>query len=119
MINIAINGFGRIGKLVLKESLKRTDMRVVAINDLVEIEYLAYMLRYDSTHGTFDGDIQIENSDLIVNGNRIRVTNEKDPLNIHWDAVNADIVVEATGIFLTSEQAQLHIQAGAKRVLMT
>jgi glyceraldehyde 3-phosphate dehydrogenase len=119
MTNIAINGFGRIGKLVLKESLKRTDMRVVAINDLVEIEYLAYMLRYDSTHGRFDGDIQIENSDLIVNGNRIRVTNEKDPLSIHWDAVDADIVVEATGIFLTSEQAQLHIQSGAKRVLMT
>jgi glyceraldehyde 3-phosphate dehydrogenase len=119
MINIAINGFGRIGKLVLKESLKRNDIKVVAINDLVDIDYLAYMLRYDSTHGTFDGEIAVEADFLIVNGNRIRVTNEKDPLKTRWDAENVDIVVEATGIFLTSEQAQLHIQAGAKRVLMT
>lgn len=119
MIRIAINGLGRIGKLVLIESLQRKDIQVVGINDLISTDYMAYMLRYDSTHGRFQGEVSFDENHLIVNGKKIRVTNKKDPNELPWGELEVDIVMEATGIFLTRETAMGHINAGAKRVLMT
>ena len=118
-MKVGINGFGRIGKLFLKESFKRPHIEVVAINDLMDIEYLAYMLKYDSVHGTFDKSIQIEGNELIIDGHRIRVTQEKEPSKINWSAVNADYIIEATGLFLSEDTAKGHIESGAKHVLMT
>lgn len=119
MINIGINGFGRIGRLVFRAAEERSDVQVVAINDLIDVDYIAYMLKYDSTHGVFKGDVSVSNGNLIVNGREVRVSAEKDPNNLKWDAVNADYVAEATGIFLTKDSAQGHINAGAKKVVMT
>jgi len=118
-IKIGINGFGRIGRLVFRASLNRDDIQVVAINDLITVEYMAYMLKYDTMHGRFDGTIEVKDGKLIVNGNTIRATSEKDPANLKWNEVGADYIVEATGIFLTKEKTQAHITAGAKYVVMS
>ncbi|MGV0754800.1 type I glyceraldehyde-3-phosphate dehydrogenase [Empedobacter brevis] len=118
-IKIGINGFGRIGSLVFGVAIEREDIEIVGINDLVEVDYLAYMLKYDSVHGKFNGEIKVEDGHLIVNGQKIRVTAEKDPANLKWDEVGADIIIEATGLFLTKETAGKHIEAGAKKVVLT
>lgn len=118
-IKIGINGFGRIGRLVFRASEERENVEVVAINDLVDVDYMAYMLKYDSTHGRFNGTAEVKDGKLIVNGREIRVTAEKDPANLNWGAVGADYVAECTGIFLTKESAAGHIKAGAKKVIMS
>ncbi|WP_395342697.1 type I glyceraldehyde-3-phosphate dehydrogenase [Ningiella sp. W23] len=118
-INLGINGFGRIGRLVLRAAAERSDINVVAVNDLLDLDYIAYMLKYDSTHGPFDGDVQVKDGQLIVNGNAVRVTSERDPANLAWGDANVDVVVESTGLFLTKETAQKHIQAGAKKVVLS
>ena len=116
-----INGFGRIGRFVFRAAQKRNDIQIVGINDLCPVDYLAYMLKYDTMHGQFDGTIEadVENSKLIVNGNAIRVTAERNPADLKWDAIGAEYVVESTGLFLTKEKAQAHIEAGAKYVVMS
>jgi glyceraldehyde 3-phosphate dehydrogenase len=118
-LKIGINGFGRIGRLVFRASVKRPDVEVVAINDLLELDHLAYLLKYDSVHGPFDGTVEISGGDLVVNGKRVRITAEKDPKNLKWDAVGAEIVAECTGIFTTLEMAQYHIDGGAKKVVIS
>ena len=120
-IKVGINGFGRIGRNVLRSAVQNfgNDIQVVAINDLLEPEYLAYMLRYDSVHGRFDGDVSIDGNDLVVNGRKIRLTQERDPANLKWDEVGADVVIESTGLFLDKASAQKHIDAGAKKVLLS
>ena len=118
-MKIGINGFGRIGRLAFRAAVKRSDIEVVGINDLVEPDYLAYMLKYDSTHGQFDGTVEVKDGNLIVNGKTIRVTAEKDPANLKWNEVGAEVVIESTGFFLTQELAQKHIEAGAKKVIMS
>src|SRR5438874_10447640 len=118
-MKIGINGFGRIGRLAFRAAIQREGVEVVGINDLVEPDYMAYMLKYDSTHGKFDGTIAVENGNLVVNGQTIRVTAEKDPANLKWDEVGAEVVIESTGLFLTQETAQKHIDAGAKKVVMS
>ena len=118
-IKIGINGFGRIGRLVFRAAMERNDVEIVAINDLIDVAYMAYMLRYDTIHGKFDGTIAIENGNLVVNGAVIRVTAEKDPANLKWDEVGAEYVVESTGLFLTKEKAEAHLTAGAKRVILS
>lgn len=118
-IKVAINGFGRIGRLMFRAACERDDMEVVAINDLQDLEYMAYMLKYDSTHGRFSGDVKIADGQLIVNGKPVRVTTERDPANLNWGEVNADVIAEATGLFMTDEKARLHIQAGAQKVVLT
>jgi len=118
-IKVGINGFGRIGRLVFRAAAKNSNIQVVGINDLINVEYMAYMLKYDSTHGRFDGDVSVEGGNLIVNGNTIRVTAEKNPAELKWDAVGAEYVVESTGLFLTKETAEAHLKAGAKRVVMS
>jgi glyceraldehyde 3-phosphate dehydrogenase len=121
MTKVGINGFGRIGRFVFRASTKRDDIEVVAINDLLPVDYMAYMLKYDTMHGAFDGtvDYDMEKSELIVNGKHIRVTACKNPAEIAWGAVEAEYVVESTGLFLTKEKAQAHIEAGAKYVVMS
>ena len=119
MIKVGINGFGRIGRMVFRASVDRKDIDVVAINDLLEVDYLAYMLKYDSVHGRFKGDVEVKDGKLIVNGKAIRVTAETDPSKLAWGDIGADVVVESTGIFLTSDSAQGHIDAGAKKVVMS
>lgn len=118
-IRLGINGFGRIGSLVLSASLERDNVQVVAINDLLEVNYIAYMLKYDSVHGPFKGTIEVKDNNLIINGNTIRVTAEQDPANLKWDEVGVDVVVECTGRFLTQDLADKHIQAGAKKVVLS
>jgi len=120
-IKVGINGFGRIGRLVFRAACNNADIEVVGINDLVPVDYMAYMLKYDSVHGRFNGtiDYNVEKGQLIVNGNVIRVTAEKDPANLKWNEVNAEYVVESTGLFLTKEKAEAHIAAGAKYVVMS
>lgn len=119
MIKVGINGFGRIGRLVFRASLLRDDIEVVAINDLIEVDYMAYMLKYDSVHGKFEGTVSAEDGMLVVNGRKIRVTAEKEPALINWGAVGADYVVESTGRFLTKELSEGHVKAGAKYVVMS
>ena len=121
MIKLGINGFGRIGRMVFRAAVENfaNDIEVVGINDLLDPEYLAYMLKYDSVHGQFQGDIKVEDGNLVVNGKKIRVTAEMDPANLKWNEVGAEIVVESTGFFLTDETARKHIQAGAKKVIMS
>lgn len=121
MIKVGINGFGRIGRFVFRAAQTRNDIQIVGINDLCPVDYLAYMLKYDTMHGAFQGTIEadVEKSELIVNGNHIRVTAERNPADLKWDAVGAEYVVESTGLFLTKEKAQAHIQAGAKYVVMS
>ncbi|WP_369311022.1 glyceraldehyde-3-phosphate dehydrogenase [Providencia rettgeri] len=118
-IKVGINGFGRIGRIVFRAAQERSDIEIVAINDLLDAEYMAYMLKYDSTHGRFNGTVEVKDGHLIVNGKKIRVTAEKDPANLKWNEVGVDVVAEATGIFLTDETARKHIQAGAKKVVLT
>ena len=118
-IKVGINGFGRIGRLVLRAAATRSDIQVVAINDLLDVDYIAYMFKYDSTHGKFDGDVEAQDGKLVVNGQAIRVTAERNPADIGWDKVGADVVIESTGLFLTKDGAQQHIQAGAKKVVMS
>lgn len=118
-IKVGINGFGRIGSLVFGAMLERDNVEVVAINDLIDANYMAYMIKYDSVHGRFKGDVRVEGNNLVVNGNTIRVTSERDPNNLKWDEVGAEYIVESTGLFLTKETAQAHINAGAKKVILS
>ena len=120
-IKLGINGFGRIGRNVLRAAVQnfKNDIEVVAINDLLEPDYLAYMLQYDSVHGRFQGEITVEGNTLVVNGKKIRLTQERDPAKLNWSDVGADIVLESTGLFLTKDTAQKHIDAGAKKVLLS
>ncbi|MCP9774633.1 type I glyceraldehyde-3-phosphate dehydrogenase [Cyanobium sp. WAJ14-Wanaka] len=118
-IRIGINGFGRIGRLAFRRACSLGEVEVVGINDLIDVEYLAYMLCYDSTHGRFQGDVRIENGQLVVNGKSIRITAERDPNQLKWGEIGADYVLESTGFFLSDESARAHINAGAKRVVMS
>lgn len=120
-IKVGINGFGRIGRNVLRSAVQNFagEIEIVAINDLLEPEYLAYMLRYDSVHGRFKADVSVEGNTLVVNGKKIRLTQEKDPANLKWNEVGADIVIESTGLFLTKETCQKHLDAGAKKVIQS
>lgn len=118
-IKVGINGFGRIGRLVFRVMTERPNLEVVGINDLIDVDYMAYMLKYDSTHGKFKGTVDVKNGNLIINGNSIRVTAEKDPANLKWNEINAEYVVESTGLFLSQDTAIKHIQAGAKRVVIS
>ncbi len=116
---IAINGFGRIGRMVFRAAAAREDLEVVGINDLLDVDYLAYMLKFDSVHGRFGGTVEVRDGALVVNGKTIRVTAERDPANLKWDAIGAEVVVESTGFFLTDETARKHITAGAKKVVLS
>ncbi len=118
-VKIGINGFGRIGRLVFRAAVQQGNVDVVGINDLFDAEYLSYMLKYDSTHGAFKGDIKVEGNVLIVNGKKIRISSEKDPAQLKWDAVGADYVVESTGLFTTVDEAKGHLAAGAKKVIIS
>lgn len=118
-IKLGINGFGRIGRIVFRESFNRDNVEVVAINDLLEVSHLAYLLKYDSVHGRFNGTVEVVNGELIVNGKKIRVTAEKDPSTLKWDEVGVDVVAECTGIFTTLETANAHIKGGAKKVVIS
>ena len=118
-VKVGINGFGRIGRLVFRSAVSNPQIEIVGINDLIDPDYMAYMLRYDSTHGQFKGDVKVEGGHLVVNGQKIRVTAEKDPANLKWNEVGAEYVVESTGLFLTKETAAKHIAAGAKKVVMS
>lgn len=118
-IRIGINGFGRIGRLAFRRAMTLADVEIVGINDLIEVDYLAYMLRYDSTHGRFQGEVAVENGQLVVNGQVIRISAERDPNNLKWGEVGADYVLESTGFFLTDDSARAHINSGAKRVVMS
>ncbi|MEP7703044.1 type I glyceraldehyde-3-phosphate dehydrogenase [Paraglaciecola sp. 25GB23A] len=118
-IKVGINGFGRIGRFVFRAACERTDIEIVGINDLLDAEYMAYMLKYDSTHGRFNGSVEVKNGHLVVNGKTIRCTAERDPANLAWDSIAAEVVVEATGLFLDDASARKHIQAGAKKVVLS
>ncbi|PCH70115.1 MAG: type I glyceraldehyde-3-phosphate dehydrogenase [Bacteroidales bacterium] len=118
-IKIGINGFGRIGRFVFRQAVAQGNIEVVAINDLIDVDYMAYMLKYDSTHGKFNGTVEVKDGQLVVNGNVVRVSAERNPADINWGGVNAEYVVESTGLFLTKESAQGHIDAGAKKVVMS
>ncbi|MHC1781048.1 MAG: type I glyceraldehyde-3-phosphate dehydrogenase [Bacteroidales bacterium] len=118
-IKIGINGFGRIGRLVFRAAQERDDIQVVAINDLIDVEYMAYMLKYDTVHGRFNGSVEVKDGKLVVNGFAVRVTSEKNPADLKWGEVGAEYVVESTGLFLTEEKCRAHVEAGAKRVIMS
>lgn len=118
-INVAINGFGRIGRLVLRASLNRNDINVVAINDMIDAEYMAYLLRYDSTHGQLNAHIQTDTKNLLINGSEIRISNFSSPQDCQWQSLNVDTVIESTGLFTTLDQAQGHISSGAKKVVIS
>ena len=118
-VKVGINGFGRIGRLVLRESFERNDVEIVAINDLMEIDLLAYLLKYDSVHGTFKKEIKIEGNHLIIEGHKIRVTSEKDPSLLKWDEVNAEIIADCSGVFKTMDKANAHLKGGAKKVVIS
>jgi len=118
-IKVGINGFGRIGRFVFRAAAARDDIEVVGINDLIDIDYMAYMLKYDSTHGRFNGTVDVVDGQLIVNGKAVRVTAERNPSDLKWDDIGVDVVVESTGLFLTDETARKHIEAGAKQVVLS
>ena len=118
-INIGINGFGRIGKLVFRSAINDNNFKVISINDLLDIEHLAYLLKYDSVHGSFDGSVEISNNNLIVNGNTIKITSEKNPELIKWGDIGVDIVAECTGLFTTKEKSNLHLNGGCKKVVIS
>ncbi len=118
-IKIGINGFGRIGRLAFRAAIHRDDVEVVGINDLIDAEYMAYMLKYDSTHGRFKGSVAVKDGHLVVNGKTIRVSAEKNPADLKWNAIGAEYVIESTGLFTTVEKAQLHLEAGAKKVVIS
>ena len=119
MIKVGINGFGRIGRMVFRASLKRNDVQVVGINDLLDVEHLAYLLKYDSVHGTCDASIEVKDGNLVVDNNIIKISAERDPKQIGWDGIDTDVVAECTGIFTSLEKAQLHIDGGAKKVVIS
>ena len=119
MIKVGINGFGRIGRFVFRAAMKRNDIQIVGINDLCPVDYLAYMLKYDTMHGRFNGTVEIEDGQLVVNGKKIRITAEMDPANLKWDEIGAEYVVESTGLFLAMDKAEKHLQAGAKYVVLS
>ncbi|MCK0130733.1 type I glyceraldehyde-3-phosphate dehydrogenase [Flavobacteriaceae bacterium F08102] len=119
MIKVGINGFGRIGRISFRVAMSRKNIQIVAINDLLEVDYLAYLLKHDSVHGRFQGDVSVKDGKLVVNGNEIRVTAERNPENLKWDEVGATHIIEATGLFKDKEKAGLHVKAGAKQVLIT
>ena len=119
MIKIGINGFGRIGRLAFRSAIQRDNVQVVAINDLLDVDYLAYLLKYDSVHGRFNGTVEVKDGNLIVNGQTIRITADRNPENLKWDEVGAEYVIESTGFFLTKEKAGLHIKGGAKKVIIS
>ena len=118
-IKIGINGFGRIGRLVFRAASKNKNIQIVGINDLIDTNYMSYMLKYDTTHGRFDGSVSVNGNNLEVNGKNIRVTNEKDPSKLNWSEVEAEYVIESTGLFLTKDSAKGHIKSGAKKVIMS
>ena len=118
-IKVGINGFGRIGRIVFRAAQKRSDIEIVGINDLLDAEYMAYMLKYDSTHGRFDGTVEVKDGHLVVNGKTIRVTAEKDPANLKWNEIGVDVVLECTGFYTSKAKAQAHIDAGAKKVVIS
>jgi glyceraldehyde 3-phosphate dehydrogenase len=118
-INIGINGFGRIGRLVFRSAINNDDFNIISINDLLDINHLAYLLKYDSVHGTFDGSVEVSDGKLIVNGNTVKITAERDPNNIDWAGMNVDIVAECTGIFTSLEKASYHLNSGAKKVVIS
>jgi len=118
-IKVGINGFGRIGRFVFRAACERNDIEIVGINDLLDADYMAYMLKYDSTHGKFNGTVEVTDGQLVVNGKIIRVTAQRNPADLAWDAIGADVVVESTGLFLTDETARKHIEAGAKKVVLS
>ena len=118
-IRIGINGFGRIGRLVFRSAIKQNDITIVGINDLLDVNHLAYLLKYDSVHGRFDGTVDVKGNDLVVDGKTIQITAERDPVSIGWGAMKTDVVAECTGIFTTLEKAQLHIDGGAKKVVIS
>ncbi len=119
MIKVGINGFGRIGRLVFRAIQAKDNVQVVGINDLLDVDYIAYMLKYDTIHGKFDGSVEVKDGKLVVNGNEIRITSERNPADLKWDAVGAEYVVESTGLFLSKDSAKGHIDAGAKYVVMS
>jgi glyceraldehyde 3-phosphate dehydrogenase len=119
MIKIGINGFGRIGRIAFRNAVQRKNMQVVAINDLLDVDYLAYLLKYDSVHGRFNGTVEVKDGHLVVNGNTIRVTAHRNPADINWSEVGAEYIIESTGFFLTKEKANLHLQGGAKKVFIS
>ncbi|MDR3266891.1 MAG: type I glyceraldehyde-3-phosphate dehydrogenase [Tannerella sp.] len=119
MIKVGINGFGRIGRLVFRAAQKRNDIQVVGINDLIDVDYMAYMLKYDTIHGKFDGTVEVKDGKLVVNGNEIRVTSEKNPADLKWGEIGAEYIAESTGLFLSKDKAQGHIDAGAKYVVLS
>jgi glyceraldehyde 3-phosphate dehydrogenase len=119
MIKVGINGFGRIGRMVFRAAIQRGDVEIVGINDLLEVDYLAYMLKYDSVHGRFKGDVSVKDGKLVVNGKSVRCSAETDPSNLKWGEISADVVVESTGIFLDKPGAEKHLAAGAKKVVMS
>ena len=119
MIKVGINGFGRIGRFVFRAAQKRSDIEIVGINDLLDAEYMAYMLKYDTMHGRFDGTVEVKDGNLVVNGKTIRITAEKNPADLKWNEIGAEYVVESTGLFLSKDEAQGHIDAGAKYVVMS
>ncbi len=119
MIKIGINGFGRIGRIAFRQAMTRKNVQVVAINDLLEVDYLAYMLKYDSVHGRFDGDVSVKDGKLVVNGNEIRITAERNPEDLKWNEVGADYIMECTGFFTAKDKAALHIKGGAKKVIIS
>jgi len=118
-IKVGINGFGRIGRLVFRAAVEKNDVEIVGINDLIDVNYMAYMLKYDSTHGRFKGSVSVEDGFLVVNGNKIRVTSERNPADLKWNEIGAEYVVESTGLFLDKEKCQAHLNAGAKKVIMS
>ncbi len=118
-IKVGINGFGRIGRLAFRAAVNRNDIEVVGINDIIDVEYMSYMLRYDTVHGQFKGKVEVKDGKLVVNGNSIRITAEKDPANLKWNEVGAEYVIESTGLFLDKAKAESHIKAGAKRVILS
>jgi glyceraldehyde 3-phosphate dehydrogenase len=118
-IKVGINGFGRIGRFVFRAACERNDIEIVGINDLLDADYMAYMLKYDSTHGKFNGTVEVKDGQLVVNGKSVRITAERNPADLAWDAIGAEVVVESTGLFLTDETARKHIQAGAKKVVLS
>ena len=119
MIKIGINGFGRIGRLAFRIAAQRENVQVVGINDLLDVDYLAYMLKYDSVHGRFDGTVEVKDGKLVVNGNEVRISAERNPEDLKWDEIGAEYVIDATGIFTTKEKAGLHLKAGAKKVVIS
>jgi glyceraldehyde 3-phosphate dehydrogenase len=119
MIKVGINGFGRIGRFVFRAAQERNDIQVVGINDLLDVDYMAYMLKYDTMHGLFNGTIEVKDGQLVVNGNKIRITAEKDPADLKWGEIGAEYVVESTGLFLAMDKAEKHLQAGAKYVVLS